>query len=81
MNYNVSKAKGEVRNMEGQKTLYTTPEAAEALGISASHMRKLIMTGKAQPDQQIGGTWLFTSDEIERLRNRKRTRGVSKKTT
>jgi excisionase family DNA binding protein len=67
--------------MESEKTLYTTPEAAEALGISASHMRKMIMTGKAIPDHQIGGTWLFTSEEIERLRGRKQTRGVSKKVT
>jgi len=56
--------------MEREETLYTTPQAAEALGISASHMRKMIMNGQAIPDQQIGGTWLFTTEEVERLRNR-----------
>ncbi len=67
--------------MDSEKSLYTTPQAAQALGISASHMRKMTMTGQAIPDHQIGGTWLFTHEEVERLRTRKRTRGVSKKVT
>jgi hypothetical protein len=64
--------------MEGEKTLYTTPQAAEVLGISASRMRNMIMTGKAIPDQQIGGTWLFTIEEITRLQTRPK-RGRPKK--
>ncbi len=68
--------------MESKKALYTTPQAAEALGISASYMRNMIMTGKAIPDQQIGGTWLFTAEEIERLRARPRMKpGPQRKTT
>ncbi len=50
---------------------YTTPQAAKVIGISANHMRNLIRTGKAMPIKQIGGTWLFTLEEIERVRNRK----------
>jgi len=67
--------------MEREK-LYTTPQAAEALGISANHMRNLIVNGKAIPCQQIGGTWLFTSEEIERVRARPRRKpGPQRKTT
>ena len=64
--------------MEGSK-LYTTQEAAEELGITAGHLRTMIVLGKAHPKQQIGGTWIFSADEIERLRYRKRTRGPDKK--
>jgi len=59
--------------------LYTSPEAAQALGVSNSHMRNMIRTGIAHPKCAIGGTWMFTPDEIERLRHRKRTRGPNKK--
>ena len=59
--------------------MYTTPEAADLLGISDSRLRNLIREGKAHPKQQVGGTWLFTLEEIERLRHRKRTRGPDKK--
>lgn len=59
--------------------LYTTQEAAEQLGVTDSHMRNMIRTGKAKPKQRIGNSWVFTLDEIERLRQRKRTRGPSKK--
>jgi hypothetical protein len=61
--------------MEDKQKLYTTPEAATQLGISDSHMRTLIRLGKAQPKQQIGGTWMFTLDEIERLRIRPKSKG------
>lgn len=64
--------------MEGKK-LFTTVEVAQELGVSNSHMRNMIRTGKAQPAQQIGGTWMFTQDEVERLRTRKRTTGPEKK--
>ena len=64
--------------MEGKKLL-TTQEVAQDLGVTDSYIRKLIRTGKASPAQQIGGTWLFSQDEVERLRHRKRTRGPDKK--
>lgn len=60
--------------MEG-KRLYTTQEVAEALGLSDAYIRQLIAAGKAQPSQQLGGTWLFTLEEIERLRNRPKSKG------
>jgi excisionase family DNA binding protein len=53
-----------------ENRLYTTQESAKQLGVSDSHMRNLIRTGKATPTQQIGGTWMFSLDEIERVRNR-----------
>ena len=56
--------------MEGKDKLYTTQETGDQLGMSDSKLRNLIRTGKAQPKQQIGGTWMFTLDEIERLRTR-----------
>jgi excisionase family DNA binding protein len=62
-----------------ENKLYTTPEAAAQLGVSASHMRNMIRTGIAKPAQQIGALWLFTAEEIERLRGRKRTPGRVKK--
>ena len=55
--------------------LYTTQEVAQDLGVSDSYIRKLIMQGKAQPKQQVGGTWLFTVEEIDRLRNRPKSKG------
>ena len=62
-----------------QKELYTTQEAAKELGITEGYMRTLIVTGKAHPDQRLGHIWVFTLEEIERLRTRKRTRGPNKK--
>jgi len=52
--------------------LFTTQESAQQLSLSDSHLRKLIMLGRAHPTRQIGGTWMFTLEEIERLRNRPR---------
>ncbi len=59
--------------------LYTTQEAAQELGITPGYLRTLITQGRATPAQQIGGTWLFSQEEIERLRTRNRTRGPAKK--
>jgi excisionase family DNA binding protein len=55
--------------------LYTTQEVAKELSVSDAHIRRMIGQGKAQPKQQIGGTWLFTLEEIERLRNRPKSKG------
>jgi excisionase family DNA binding protein len=62
-----------------EKKLHTTPEVAQALGVSASHVRNMVRTGKAKPHQRLGNNWLFTIEEIERLRGRKRTPGRVKK--
>jgi hypothetical protein len=61
-----------------EEKLYSTPEAAKELGITPGHMRTMIVTGIAKPKQRIGHNWLFTAEEIERLRGRKR-RGPAKK--
>lgn len=55
--------------------LYTTPEVAKELGVTDGYIRRMIVEGKAQPSKQIGGTWLFTVEEIERLRNRPKSKG------
>ncbi len=55
--------------------LYTTQEVAKELSVSDAHIRRMVGQGKAQPKQQIGGTWLFTADEIERIRNRPKSKG------
>jgi excisionase family DNA binding protein len=62
-----------------EKKLYTTQEVARALSVSDVYIRQLIGRGQAYPVQRIGNSWVFTADEIERLRTRKRTRGVGKK--
>jgi len=64
-----------------EKDLYTTVEVAQALGVTAAHMRNMIRTGKAQPKRMLGHNWLFTAEEIERLRTRKRKPGPAKKGT
>jgi len=65
--------------MEEEQKLYTTQEVATQLGVSDSHVRNMIRTGIAQPKQRIGNIWVFTIDEIERLRHRKQTTGRPKK--
>lgn len=57
--------------MTGEQTkLYTTQEAAASIGISDSRLRGLIMLGEAHPKTQIGGTNMFSQEEIERLRSK-----------
>lgn len=55
--------------------LYTTQEVAKELSVSDAHIRRMVGQGKAHPKQQIGGTWMFTLDEIERLRHRSKSKG------
>ena len=50
--------------------LFTTQQAADRIGISDSRLRSLISEGKAQPVMQIGGTWMFDEEEIQRLMTR-----------
>jgi len=65
--------------MEGKDKLYTTQEAAALIGVTDGRLRQLILNGKATPAQQIGGTWLFTVEEVERLRTRPKRIGRPKK--
>jgi predicted site-specific integrase-resolvase len=59
--------------------LYTTQQAAQELGVSDSLLRIMIRKGTAHPNQKIGNSWVFTLDEIERLRHRNRKTGPAKK--
>ncbi len=60
--------------------LFTTPQAASQLQVSNSHMRTMIRTGIAKPIMRLGNGWVFTQDEIERLRTRNKSVGRPKKT-
>jgi len=60
--------------MEG-KTLFTTQEVAAELSISDARVRRMIATGQAHPSHQVGGTWVFTKDELDRLRSRPKSKG------
>ncbi len=55
--------------------LYTTQEVANELSVTDGYIRKLILQGKAHPKQQMGGTWFFTMEELERLRTRPKSKG------
>ena len=59
--------------------LYTTQEVAQELSVSDAYIRKLIRQGKAQPKQRIGNSWVFTLEELERLRNRPKERATKAK--
>ncbi len=61
--------------MPESNRMYTTQEAAELLDMSDGNLRNLIRTGKAHPKKQVGGTWIFTKNELERLRNRPKSKG------
>ncbi len=67
--------------MEVRTELYTTKEAADALSLSDSYLRRLIKQGKASPAMQIGGTWVFTKEEIERVRSRHISKGGRPRST
>lgn len=55
---------------ESKTKMFTTQQASQLIGISDSRLRNLIRDGRAVPAEQIGGTWLFTLDEINRLKVR-----------
>lgn len=55
---------------ESKTKMFTTQQASQLIGISDSRLRNLIRVGQAVPAEQIGGTWLFTLDEINRLKVR-----------
>lgn len=58
-----------------EEKLYSTTEVAEALSVSNTYIRKLVKEGKAHPTQRIGKNWVFTLEELERLRNRPKSKG------
>lgn len=66
--------------MEEQR-LYSTQEVAEALALSDARVRRLVATGKAHPKQKIAGVWVFDQAELDRLRNRPKSKGGRPKKT
>jgi len=55
--------------------LFTTQEVARELSVSDAHVRRMIGQGKAHPLRQMGGTWFFSREEVERLRSRPKPKG------
>jgi len=55
--------------------LFTTQEVARELSVSDAHVRRMIGQGKAHPLRQMGGTWFFSREEVERLRARPKPKG------
>lgn len=56
------------------KKLFTTTEAAQALGITDGRLRQLIMRGEFTPKRKIGRFWVLDEAEIEELRARPKQR-------
>jgi len=61
--------------------LFTTQQVAKLLGLSDAYIRQMIASGQAIPKTRIGNIYVFESAEIERLRNRRKRGGGSKKNT
>ena len=55
--------------------LYTTQETAAELGVTDSAVRHWVRLALATPYRRVGRNWLFTAEEIERLRNRSKSKG------
>lgn len=58
-----------------EERLYSTAEVAQTLDVSSAYILKLIAEGKAQPIQKVGKGWVFNLAELERLRNRSKSKG------
>lgn len=56
------------------KQLFTTQEVAQELGVSDAYIRVLIARGQAHP-KAFGKAHMFTKEELERLRNRPKSKG------
>ncbi len=65
-----------------KEELFSTQEVATELGLSSGMIRQLIAMGEAHPFRKVGNGWLFTAEELERLRARPRgTPGRQRKPT
>ena len=53
--------------------LSTTQQAADALGITARRVRQL--ASELGIGQRMGRDWVFTEDDIERIRQRNKKQG------
>lgn len=54
-----------------EQKLYTTPDAAEFLGLQANTVRKLVQRELLTPFQKIGQSYLFVESELKRYREEK----------
>lgn len=59
--------------MEGK--LYSTTEVAATLDVSSAYILKLVAQGKATPIRKVGRSWVFDQAELDRLRNRQKSKG------
>jgi hypothetical protein len=57
--------------MESGK-LFSTQELATELSLSTGMIRQWIASGDAYPLRKVGNGWLFTAEEVERLRAKPR---------
>jgi excisionase family DNA binding protein len=62
-----------------EKQLYTTQEVADELDVTRGYIHKMIERGQAQPAQKLGHIYVFTKEEVERLRTSRRPLGRPKK--
>mgnify|MGYP000882152541 FL=1 len=53
--------------------LYTTQQAADALGLTTGRVRQIARSLRI--GQRIGRDWVFTEDDIERIRQRNKKQG------
>lgn len=63
--------------MKKVKELYSTKEAAEKLGLSPDHIRRLLEQGKIQ-GKLIGHSWVVLSLDYKRKRRPKAGKGEGK---
>ena len=56
--------------------MYSTREAAERLGLTDAHVRKLLAQG-ALPGQRVGRTWVVLGLDYQRKRKPKQKRGTN----
>lgn len=54
--------------MEG---LLTAQEAAQLLGMSYGHVRKLLASGELRGSKHGGWMWMVTREEVERFRRKR----------
>lgn len=50
-----------------EKRMVTTQECAKMAGMSDSNLRNWIRKGWITPASQIGGTWLFTLEQVQEV--------------
>lgn len=62
-----------------EKQLYTTQEVAQELNVTDSYVLKMIVRGQAHPLQRLGHMYVFTKEEVDRLRTSRKPPGRPRK--